>query len=138
MGAVSGITTQGNSVNLHTSHSLHTGTQSADSLECLNHALKAFWELESLGITPSEPSVYDDFIDTIRFNNGRYEVRLPWRPTQTRLPSNFGLAKQRFEGLLKRLQHNPAVKREYHIVMQDQLRLHRIPTEAYIIFHTTW
>ena len=109
---------------MHASHSLVTGvTKSGTLLEDLDHTLKAFWDLESLGITPSEPSVYDDFTDTIQFNNGRYEVRLPWRSNQTRLPSNFGLAKQRLEGLLKRLCHNPEVRREYHAVMQEQLQL---------------
>jgi len=48
---------------------------------------------------------------------------LPWKPNQsTRLQSNFRLAKQRLEGLLKRLHQNPEVRREYHSVMQEQLR----------------
>ena len=37
-----------------------------------------FWELESLGIVNDESSVYDKFIDTIDYKNGRYEnVILP-------------------------------------------------------------
>jgi len=77
------------SANLHASHSLHTGAmQSDNSLEFLDHTLKAFWEVKSLRIAPS----------------------------------NFSLAKQCLEGLLKRLHHNPEVRCEYHAVMQGQLQ----------------
>ena len=118
-GPVSSFTTQGDSVSLHTTHSLHIGSAE----ERLDHSLKAFWDLESLGITTAEPSVYDDFTDSIRFDHGRYTVSLPWKPNKmTQLPSNFCLAKRRLEGLLKRLRQDPEVRLEYHAVMQEQLR----------------
>jgi len=108
-GPVAGFTTQGDTVSLHTTHVLHIG--SSDSFERLDQSLKAFWELESLGITPAEPSVYEEFTSSIKFDNGRYEVSLPWKPNQsTWLRSNFRLAKQRLEGLLKWLHQNPEVR----------------------------
>ena len=115
-GPVSGFTTQGNCFNLHITHSLHI----ASAEEHLENSLKA---LELLGITTTEPSVYDDFTNSIRFDNGCYTVSLPWKPNQmTQLPSNFCLAKRRLEGLLKRLRHEPEIRQEYHAVMQEQLR----------------
>ena len=109
-GSVAGFTTQGDTVSLHTTHALHIGA--SDSFECLDQSLK---ELESLGITPVEPSVYDEYTSSIRFDNCHYEVSLPWKPNQNaRLPSNFRLAKQCLERLLKRLHRNPEVRREYH------------------------
>ena len=108
-GPVAGFTTQGDTVSLQTTHALHIG--SSDSSEHLDQSLRAFWELEPLGITPAEPLVYDEFTSSVRFDNGHYEVSLPWKPNQnTRLPSNFRLAKQRLEGLLQRLHHNPEVR----------------------------
>ena len=48
--------------------------------------------MESLGITPVEPSVHDTFEQSIKFEDGRYQVSLPWRSDQTRPPSNLQLA----------------------------------------------
>ena len=50
-GPVAEFTTQGDTVSLNTTHALHIGA--SDSFECLNQSLKAFWELESLGIYAS-------------------------------------------------------------------------------------
>ena len=68
---------------------VQTVTQSLDS------QLKMFWELESLGIANEESSVYDKFIDTIDFRNGRYEVHLPWRDEYVILPDNYDLSRKR-------------------------------------------
>ena len=93
-----------------------------DSLPHLSSQLQAFWELESLGIKQEEPSVHGNFKKTIIFKNGRYEVNLPWKSTQTRLPSNRDLAGRRLNGLLNRFSHHPEVLQEYHAVMQEQLQ----------------
>ena len=45
----------------------------------LEMRLQAFWDLETLGIKESETSVYDNFMESVSFNNGRYCVRLPWK-----------------------------------------------------------
>ena len=49
----------------------------------LDDQLKQFWELESLGITENEASVYDKFVQQIRFDGQRYEVSLPWSASPT-------------------------------------------------------
>ena len=89
----------------------------------MDNVLKNFWELESLGILPAEPSVYDNFKQSIKFDDGRYEVCLPWRSEETRPPSNFQLAKRRLQGLLKGLRHHPEVLQEYNAIIQEQLML---------------
>ena len=101
-------------------HSMLVHTSDASSMD---NVLKKIWELESLGILPAEPSVYDTFKQSIKFDNGRYEVRLPWCSEGTQPPSNFQLAKRRLQGLLKRLRHNPEVLQEYNAIMQEQLKL---------------
>ena len=122
-GPVCGITEQNAPARIPTNYAMHVSTINLSDLSPqLSSLLKKFWELESLGIKQEEPSVHEDFKKTIKFKNGRYEVSLPWRSTQARLPSNIDLARQRLEGLLKRLRHHPEVRWEYHAVMQEQLR----------------
>lgn len=58
------------STNLVTTHVLHTDTQP----DLLNIQLKAFWELESLGIQPNEMDVYEVSTSNIQFKEGRYQV----------------------------------------------------------------
>ena len=109
-----------NSQGHYPAHSLlvHTSDESL-----MDNVLKKFWELESLGILPAEPPVYYTFKQSIKFDDGRYEVRLPWRSEETRPPSNFQLAKRRLQGLLKRLRHHPEVLQEYNAIIQEQLTL---------------
>jgi len=64
----------------------------------------------------------EEFEKNIEFKKGRYEVSLPLKLTQKKFPSNLMLAKKRLEGLLKRQKHSPEVRREYHAVIQEQLR----------------
>ena len=41
----------------------------------LDEILRSFWNLESLGIEDTESSVLEEFTQTVRFKEGRYEVR---------------------------------------------------------------
>ena len=105
--------------NLYPTHSMLI--QSYDSPQ-LDNLLKKFWDLESLGISADEPSVYDKFKSSVQLHGNRYVVSLPWRPNRTQLPSNLNLATRRLQGLLRRLHQQPDVRREYHAIMQEQLR----------------
>ena len=49
-------------------------------------------------------------------------MSLPWRPNRSQLPSNLQLATKRLQGLLKRLNQHPNVRKEYHAIMQEQLQ----------------
>ena len=53
------------------------------SLRC-----RSFWELESFGIPSTDHSLYNELRDTIVFQNGRYEVQLPWKTPWQDLPNN--------------------------------------------------
>lgn len=109
------VCSEANLQDLHyPAHSMLVHTSDASSMD---NVLKNFWELESLGILPAEPSVYDTFKQSIKFDNGRYEVRLPWCSEETWPPSNLQLAKRRLQGLLKRLRHHPEVLQEYDAIM---------------------
>ena len=88
----------------------------------LDDRLKSFWELESFGISSSDQSVYDEFGNSVRFVEGRYEVELPWKEAHPILPDNYRLCVRRLKGLLKRLKHDPEILKEYNSIIQDQLQ----------------
>ena len=58
----------------------------------LGDCLRQFWDLESLGVLPDEPSVYERFVQWVRFNRIRYEVSLPWKEHHPPLPDTSSFA----------------------------------------------
>lgn len=52
--------------------------------ENLDEVLQSFWKLESLGIESPGDAVLDNFTQSIRFSEGRYEVVLPWKDSHPR------------------------------------------------------
>ena len=90
-------------------------------MQVLDDQLKAFWELESFGISTIARSIHDKFEDTVRFINGRYEVELPWKESHPTLHEHYHLSLSRLRGLLKHLRHDPEVLQEYDSTIQDQL-----------------
>ena len=105
--------------NLYPTHSMLIQSYDLPQLDSL---LKKFWDLKSLGISAGEPSVYDKFKSTVQLHGNRYVVTLPWRLNPMQLPSNLNLATRRLQGLLRQLHQQPDVQREYHAIMQEQLR----------------
>lgn len=104
-------------------HSLHVDTVLFQDTQILDDRLKAFWDLESFGISNLERTVYDEFQDKIQFSNGRYEVSLPWKDPHPPLPDNHHLSLKRLQGLLQRLRHDRKVLFEYDSIIKEQERL---------------
>lgn len=89
--------------------------------------LKDFGKLATLGI--SEPVCVNDdgkalrkFNDTIRFEDGRYEVSLPWKKEPPSLPTNYELTVGKLRSLVNRLMKNPEHLTKYDAIIQDQLQ----------------
>eukprot|EP00731_Ephydatia_muelleri_P014947 Em0008g667a len=108
-------------MNLTVTHVLRADTCSAEPCT-LEDQLRAFWELEALGIQDKEKTLYDSFTEAVKFENGRYKVPLPWREFHDPLPDNYELSLNRLQGLLRRLKQNPAVLKEYDDTIKEQLR----------------
>ena len=105
-----------------TTHSLRAGSHPmCTGTAQLNEQLRSFWELESLGIIEEEKTLYEEFAATIRFQDGRYKVPLPWKEFHEPLGDNYQLCEKRLKGLLKRLRHEPEVLEQYNSTIQDQL-----------------
>ena len=87
------------SVNLVTTHVLRVDSQECEN-RGLEEGLRSFWELESLGISSPEKTLYEDFSKSVTFRDGRYEVSLPWREVHEPLPDNYQLSLGRLRSLL--------------------------------------
>lgn len=91
--------------------------------KALDKTLKAFWDIESLGILEQEDVVQNQFDQHVSFENGRYTVSLPWRDHCLVLPTKYDLCLRRLKGLLKRLRRSPDLLRKYDSIIREQLDL---------------
>jgi len=86
-------------------------------------SLQRFCEVESIGVM--EPlavsSREDQFLSSIAFENGRYEVGLPWKGTQCVIPDHLTLCEACLKSLLKQLRSIPEMLGEYDKIIRDQL-----------------
>ncbi|GFY48951.1 uncharacterized protein LOC102076250 [Trichonephila inaurata madagascariensis] len=57
----------------------------------------------------------------VRFENGRYEVELPWRRDSIELSDNFSLAKRRLGSLMRKMQSDEVLYSEYCKVFKNYL-----------------
>ena len=57
----------------------------------------------------------------MKFKNERYKVPLPWKEFHAPLPDNYKLSVDRLHGLLRQLKQDPAIFKEYEVIIQDQL-----------------
>ena len=87
----------------------------------LDDHLKQFWELESLGVTEDETSMYEKFVQQINYDGQRYEVSLPWKEHHPPLPDHYDLCCKRFTKLFKRLRQTPSLLTDYNTVIKDQV-----------------
>ena len=57
------------------------------------------WDLETIGISDNETSVYGKFIDSVKFENERYSVALPFKGNHPMLTDNYKLCLNRLQKL---------------------------------------
>ena len=123
---LSGITDdgfrEGAQVNLATSHTLRVEVKTTQEDTRLAETLTKFWTLESLGICEEDESVHDRLLESARFRDGRYEVRLPWKDYHEPLPDNYQVAKKRLSSLMYRLKSDPETAEEYDKIIKEQIR----------------
>ena len=89
---------------------------------------RKFWELESIGISVKEPTIYERFVDTIKYTGGRYEVELPWKESHALLPDNYVMSVGRLKHLMHCLRKDPVLLKEYDKIIREQERLGIVET----------
>lgn len=124
-GPVPGLTLEPAVTCLSTVHLMKVDASVCSSQEEIANVegrLQAFWGLNTLGIKESDTSVYDNFIESVSFQDGRYCVRLSWKSPRVTLPDNFDLSQKRLFNLLKRLRQTPHILAQYDETIQEQIR----------------
>ena len=74
-------------------------------------------------MSDNETSVYDKFIDSIKFENERYSVALPFTENRPMLFDNYQLCLNRLQKLKERLNKTPQFLNEYNKVFDKYLNL---------------
>ena len=108
-------------VNFVSSHVLEIECDISEE-KLLSNSIHKFYDLDSIGITESEASVYDEFKDKIRLREGRYTVKLPFKENHAALPDNYILSRNRLLQLKSRLDKDANLKKEYDEIMKEQLK----------------
>ena len=90
--------------------------------------LRAFWELESLGIkdtteqtmTAEERAAVELVTETLECNNGRYKIGVPWKVGEPKLTNNYEVALDRLRSQEKSLKKKgPEVMKTYSKILED-------------------
>ena len=63
----------------------------------------------------------EEFSENISFEEGRYSVKLLWKESDPKLPSNYSTSLRRLKSQVARLEKEPEVLREYASIINDQL-----------------
>ena len=97
-----------------------------DLIDENNEPVHKLWELESIGIDPTAPSIedesaYKNYVDTVKYQEGQYFVRLPWKRNCPNLPNNYRMALGQVHSLRDNLSKVPGRLDEYHNVIKEQL-----------------
>ena len=79
-------------VNFVSSHMLEIECDISEE-KLLSNSIHKFYDLDSIGITESEASVYDEFKDKIRLREGRYTVELPFKELHLKPKSTITVKK---------------------------------------------
>ena len=107
-------------INLAETHVLKLDVERNKNETTLIDQISKFWDLESIGIKGNEANVYQSFEDEVAFVDGRYQIKLPWKPEHAVLPDNFQLSKKRLLSSFSKLKANPKLLQEYDTIIKDQ------------------
>ena len=91
----------------------------------LDDRLQKFWEMDSVPVESDKASdsVMDHLKQTITFENGRYEIALPWKIDHPPLPNNYYYAKNRLKSVLFKLRASEADLKFYDNIIKEQVKL---------------
>ena len=92
----------------------------------IDENLRKLWSLEAIGINVEDLSNQDKLLvekleKGLRYENGRYYARLPWKTEPPPLKPDYGIAKGRLLNLLKALRSRNELE-AYDSVIKEQLR----------------
>ena len=88
--------------------------------------LEDFWNVESIGVIDKKITSGDDkakeiFRDTLKFENGRYQVTWPWKERYPDLPTNHALAMGRLRSFVSKIKRQTELMQKYDNIIQEQV-----------------
>ena len=91
-----------------------------------NPDLKRFWSLETIGIKDpiskeSDEEAIEKFCNTIKFEEGRYQITWPLKLNGVGVSDNFEVALRRMKSLVQRLQSDVNLLQIYDGIIKQQL-----------------
>ena len=100
-------------------------TEVTDMIEENTEPIHKLWDLDTIGIKQNEPSPEDNisyqaYLDTLKYENNKYWVRLPWKVNCPSLPTNYSMALGQLKSITKALKDQNDLK-NYHDIIQTQL-----------------
>lgn len=104
----------------------------------LDQTLKRFWEIESYGTkrtdlivcTEEEKIALDKVSGSVRYNNGRYSIAVPWKEQRPQLPNNRQVAKSRLCSTERNLKKKGFVEKVYQKTIETYVEkgyLRKVP-----------
>ena len=83
------------------------------------------WDLDVIGIDPTQPipedrMAYQEYLDTVRYEEGQYWVKLPWKVNKPDLPNNYHQTLGQMYSLVKELHKKDQVE-AYDGIIKDQM-----------------
>ena len=104
----------------------------------MDQTLKRFWEIESYGTelcdrivcTEEEKVALEKVSSSVRYNNGRNSVAMPWKEQRPQLPNNPQMAESRLLSIKRNLKKEEFVGKEYQKTIEMYVEkgyLHKVP-----------
>ena len=96
----------------------------------INTNLKKLWEVENSGIegsrqeslTTEERKALTQAQKSLKFEDGRYEIGVPWKSERPVLPDNYMMALKRLENTEKKLLKSREVANDYQSTIESYLQ----------------
>eukprot|EP00112_Aurelia_sp_Birch-Aquarium-sp1_P014565 Seg3156.4 transcript_id=Seg3156.4/GoldUCD/mRNA.D3Y31 product="hypothetical protein" protein_id=Seg3156.4/GoldUCD/D3Y31 len=96
----------------------------------LNQTLQRFWEIDTSGsfaeketsLSPEDSYALKKVSQSLNFEDGRYEVAMPWKPNAPELPNNYEMAMNRLRSTERRLWKNKEIGQAYCDVIAGHLK----------------
>ena len=96
----------------------------------MDQTLKRFWEIESYGTerntsivcTEEEKLALEKVSSSVRYNNKRYSVAVPWKEERPQLPNNRQVAESRLCSTERNLKKKEFVKEEYQKTIKTYVK----------------
>lgn len=88
--------------------------------------IQDFWNVETIGILDTPETSLDELVQkkfeqSLKFENGRYQVTWPWKDVNPDLPTNRELALGRLRSSVSKMRNKPGLMKAYDSVIRDQL-----------------